>query len=225
MWRAARHVAPFVLWIVLMFGLGEPAGWKYAVRAGASMVLLLALRPWRYYSGPAIGDLAWGVPAGVAVFIAWIGMETAYGGFLPGLQDFYLRWMVLPIGEYPPLPEGSPFAPDTCGWALSLTRLAGSAFVIAVIEEFFWRSFLYRWLVRKDFLSVGIGEFHPQAFIIATVLFGLEHHRWLAGILAGLVYGGLMIRRRSIWAPVIAHVVTNFLLGVYVLQTGSYNFW
>ena len=60
---------------------------------------------------------------------------------------------------------------------------------------------------------------------MVSVCFGLEHDRWLAGIFAGLAYGLVAIRTRDIWAAVMAHVVTNLLLGLYVLAVGAYSFW
>jgi hypothetical protein len=218
-------VLPFAAWIGLMFALGEPAAWKYAVRSGVCLALFLWLRPWNGYKRPALSDLAWGVPVGVAVWVVWVGLETPLGGRIPALQEFYLRWLVLPPGELPPLTESSPYSPMICGWPLTLVRLAGSALVIATIEEFFWRGFLYRWLIDRDFTAVRLDRFELQAFLIAIVIFGFEHHRWFAGIIAGAAYGCLLISRKNIWGAVTAHVVTNLLLGVYVLRTGSYTFW
>ena len=108
---------------------------------------------------------------------------------------------------------------------LALMRLAGSAFVIAVSEEFFWRGFLYRWMLGKNFLRVDAGRLDPMMFPAVAVLFGLEHAQWLAGIVAGLAYGWVYWRTRDIWAAAASHVVTNFLLGLYVLATGQYHFW
>jgi hypothetical protein len=216
---------PFVAWIGLMYAMGEPAAWKYALRSGVCVALFLWLRPWTAYARPTLRDLAWGVPVGVAVLVVWIGLETPLGSRIPAVQEFYLRWLVFPLGELPELVEDSPYAPQNCGWPLTLVRLAGSALVIASIEEFFWRGFLYRWFIDRDFLSVGLGRFEVQAFLIAVVVFGLEHHRWLAGIIAGAAYGALIIHRKNIWGAVVAHVVTNLLLGLYVLGAGSYTFW
>jgi CAAX prenyl protease-like protein len=61
--------------------------------------------------------------------------------------------------------------------------------------------------------------------LTSSVLFGLEHSRWLAGVLAGLAYGLLYIRTGDLWAAVAAHITTNYLLGLYVLATGAYVFW
>jgi CAAX prenyl protease-like protein len=62
-------------------------------------------------------------------------------------------------------------------------------------------------------------------FLAVALAFGFEHDRWLAGFLAGVIYGLVVIRTRDIWAACAAHVVTNFLLGVYVLARGAYGFW
>lgn len=67
--------------------------------------------------------------------------------------------------------------------------------------------------------------FEIQAFLLMVLFFGLEHDRWLAGMIAGAAYGGVILWRRSLWAAVIAHVVTNFLLGLWVLHANQYIFW
>ena len=54
-----------------------------------------------------------------------------------------------------------------------------------------------------------------QAF--STVLFGVKHKPWLAGILAGLTCGGLDRRNCSLWSPILAHAATKLLLGLWVL--------
>jgi len=60
--------------------------------------------------------------------------------------------------------------------------------VVPPIEELFYRSFLYRYLVKVDFRSVSLGLFNIPAFVITSVLFGFAHGEWLAGILCGFAY-------------------------------------
>ena len=223
------HLVPFLAWVLMMQFLdlpGFPPAWRYAFQTAVGIVLLLALRPWRWYAPLRIRHLPLAFGVGVLVFVAWVGMETAWvGRTTPGLQDLYLRWAVLPLGKVPESLTRFPYAPEVCGWPLALVRLAGSAFVIAVSEEFFWRGFLYRWMVGKNFLRVDVSRFDPVMFPAVAILFGIEHAQWLAGIVAGLAYGWVYGRTRDIWAAAAAHVVTNFLLGLYVLATGRYHFW
>ncbi len=230
-WRDApvwAHVAPFFGWVTLMSALGEPSGWTYALRAAVGLVLLLALRPWRWYPAPRARHLPLATLVGIAVFAVWVLPETRwFADRAPAAHTFYLRYLVglWPFGKLPDPLTATPYAPEVCGWPLALARLVGSAFVIAVAEEFFWRSFLYRWLMAKKWLEVDLGRFDRTLFFTVNVLFGLEHDRWLAGIVAGLAYGWIVLRTRDLWAACWAHVVTNFLLGLYVLAAGAYAFW
>ncbi len=219
------HVAPFALWLGLMFIGGEAAAWKYAIRSALGLALFLWFRPWRWYGAPSLRHVPLALAVGVAVFAAWVLPESAWVARWSSLRDLYLQWAVTPFGRLPEVTEPSPYAPAVCGWALALVRLAGSAFVIAAIEEFFWRAFLCRWLEGRDFLSVDPGRVRALTVVLVAVVFGFEHDRWLVGILAGLAYGFLYTRTRDVWSAVLAHVTTNLLLGVYVLATGSYGFW
>jgi membrane protease YdiL (CAAX protease family) len=222
------HVAPYVAWLSILFGWDHPTAWKYVVLTALGTGLLLSGRPWRYYPAPRLRYVPAGVAVGLLVFILWVGAETPWmQRHAPGFHEFYLRFFgnLSGFGKRPaPLTE-TPYAPEVCGWALSIVRLCGSAFVIAAIEEFFFRGFLYRWLMGSDFLKVDAGRFDRLAFFAVAVIFGFEHETWLAGILCGLLYGGLYVRTRDLWAPIIAHVTTNFVLGLYVLATGAYRLW
>ena len=219
---AWSHALPFAAWMLLMVVLGSPAAWKYAVRSAVCLALFLGLRPWRWYAGLSVRHLAESFLCGVLVFVLWVGPESAWMNGWPVLKSLYARWAFLPVGK---VAAASPYAPETAGWTLAVIRLLGSAVVIAPIEEFFWRGFLYRWLLAKDFLVVSLSTFRPGLFLLVALAFGFEHDRWLAGLVAGLIYGALILRTRDIWAACVAHAITNFLLGLYVLATGAYGFW
>lgn len=103
----------------------------------------------------------------------------------------------------------SPYSPEVCGWTLTVAKLAASAFVIPVAEELFFR----KWLV--DFAG----------FWWMVVLFAVEHgERWHVGAVTGIVYG-LLARRFGLWSAVIAHVVTNLGLGLFVVCFDRWQFW
>ncbi|MFO7820835.1 MAG: CAAX prenyl protease-related protein [Lentisphaeria bacterium] len=205
--------------------IGEPSAWKYALRTALCLVLLLFLRPWRYYSAPRWRDIPWGIGGGILALGIWLLPEISWSSNGPFLQEMYLRFGIMPLGRLPAATETSIYDPRIAGWFMALTRLAGSAFVIAIIEEFFWRGFLYRWLIERRFTRLSPATWDVEAFLIMVLLFGLEHNRWLAGMAAGAVYGALMIYTRSIWSACFAHIVTNLLLGIYVLNAGAYVFW
>lgn len=230
-WRthpAAAHAVPFLAWIVIMGTLGRwdgGEGWKYALRAAVCLGLLCACRPWRWYAPLRVRNLPLALAVGVAVCVVWVFFDTPWGGRWPRLQAAYLNWAVLPLGRLPEAVTASPYAPEVCGWPLTLARLLGSALVISAAEEFFWRGFVYRWFIAEKFLEVDPGCWKTLAAVSVSLAFGLEHREWLAGWIAGMAYLALFIRTRDIWAAIAAHAITNFLLGLYVLACGAYAFW
>ena len=104
-------------------------------------------------------------------------------------------------------------------------RLIGSSVVVPIMEELFWRSFFMRYLINPDFRSVSLGTFTWFSFIGVAILFGLEHHRVIVGIIAGVLYGLLLIYQKKLKGVILAHGVTNFGLGIYIIVTGNWAFW
>lgn len=93
------------------------------------------------------------------------------------------RWVEL----HPPLAIGW----KDCGLALIVLRLPGAVLVMPVMEKPFCGSLILRWLDRSDFTRLSPQAVSPQALLYCGIPFGLEHHPWLAGILAGLTCGWL----------------------------------
>ena len=224
-WRAwVDHVLPFAAWIVIMF-VPIAAGTRYAVQTAAGLALLLVCRPWRYYPRPNPAAIVPALAVGLLVFGIWVLPEASCLRRFPGVAEFYRLYAIRPFGPKPDSISASPYAPAAAGWTLTLIKLGGSAFVIAVIEEFFWRGFLLRWMADRNFLPYPVERISPALFLVVAACFGSEHNRWLVGILAGLLFGALYVKTRDIWAATLAHVVTNLALGIYVLRTGAYGFW
>lgn len=216
-------IAPYAIWMALLFGL-EATAVNYALRtcltaaalSVAATMSLAMFRPW--WKGAGRGIL-WGTFVGLVVTVLWIAPES-----IPWYRDFSLLGAI-GFGGGTASAGPSPYEPATCGWALTIVKLVGSAFVIAPVEELFFRSFLYRWLQHSDWTKVSLAKFDLSAFLWMVGLFALEHHtRLAAGAMAGAFYGYLAIRQ-GVGAAVIAHVLTNLLLGLYVIHTGQWGFW
>ncbi len=152
----------------------------------------------------------WAPLVGAGVFILWINLDWGWldlaseGGFV-----------------YDPRDPSS----GEIDWTLAAFRLAGSALLVPVMEELFWRSFLMRWIDRHDFLALSPALVSLKAILISSLVFGFEHTLWFAGILAGLAYAWLYRAGGSLWPPIVAHAVTNGMLGVWVLHTAQWRFW
>ena len=108
---------------------------------------------------------------------------------------------------------------------LAVLRMAGTALLVPVMEELFWRSFIARWIDNPNFLAVDPSRISHKALWMSSGLFAMEHSLWLAGLLAGLAYCWLYHKERSLWPPIIAHAITNGVLGVWILSTGAWQYW
>ena len=98
-------------------------------------------------------------------------------------------------------------------------RLAQVAAALAIVV------FLYRYIAKPDFQSVPLGRFLPGPFLITSLLFGFEHREWLAGVLCGFAYQGLVCRKKRLGDAIAAHALTNLLLGIWVVWRGEWRFW
>lgn len=205
--EAIFWILPYALWMGLMLALPSDAS-SYTVRMSwTSAALVMFLSFVRFRTLPKARNLLWGAGVGVLVLALWV---------LPEPYGWYHRLFIFR--------EGGTDAIATSPWALKAARLIGSAFVIAPAEELFFRGFLYRWLQNRDWHEADPRHFDGPSFLWMVVLFALEHDRWLVGAVAGALYG-LVAIRRGLAAAVVAHVVTNLLLGLYVLKFGVWALW
>jgi len=210
---------PFGLYIALLvlesllpdWAPGFDVRWLYPLKAGLVAVALAVL--WRQYGelksyALPFKHLFLSVMVGILVLVLWVNLDAG--------------WMLLgEVGEgFNPVDESGQI-----DWLLVGFRIAGAALVVPIMEELFWRSFIQRWIQQSDFLNLNPARIGLKALFIASALFAVAHHQWLAGLVAGLAYGWLYIRTRNLWAPIIAHAVTNGALGAYVVATGRWSFW
>jgi uncharacterized protein len=215
------RAAPFVLFMLLLAVRGSlptdgsspvDPRWIYGVTVllvGALMVWF-----WREYGElsaqnlPTVKEVLLAIAVGVAVFVLWINLDAP----------------ILRLGD-----ASATFKPvDAQGqldWPLIVVRLVGAALLVPLMEELFWRSFLMRWIDRPQFETVVPQQVSVKAIVLSTFVFMLAHTLWLAAIIAGLAYALLFVRTGKLWVPVIAHAVTNGVLGVWVVMTGNWQFW
>ena len=147
------------------------------------------------------------VGVGILVFILWINMDWVLVG-------------AAPKGYNPFLISG-----ESSRIFMILFRVTGAALVVPIMEELFWRSFLIRYIIDKNFDTVPIGAFTWMSFCFTVVLFGLEHNYIAAGMMAGVLYNLILFRAKSIAHCILAHAVTNLILAIYVLHSGEWRFW
>jgi len=133
----------------------------------------------------------------------------------------------LKLGERPAFnPLEQLAAMPTWAYTFLAIRFLGLALVVPIIEEFFLRGFVMRFVVRDEWWKVPFGEVTLAAITVGTLVPMLMHPGELlaAGVWFSLVTW-LMIRTRNIWDCVAAHAVTNLVLGIYVVTQHQWQLW
>lgn len=207
------RILPFAVFAALTLVQGRfgDAGqyWIYGLKTIVGAWMLWQVRPY-------VKEMRWrfsweAVAAGVLVFAVWVGLDGLY----PMLAEREASFN----------PERTFGAGSVLGWIFISVRLLGSSLVVPPLEEIFYRSFLYRYLVKSDFLAVPLRHFDWRAFLITGAVFGIGHYEWLPGILCAFAYQGLVIRKDRLGDAITAHAITNFLLAVWVVARQAYQFW
>ena len=154
---------------------------------------------------------------GIAVFIVWIAPDL----LIPGYRHFWLFDNAVVGKAATSLADGSKLS-----WPVLTLRMIRAVIIVPIVEELFWRAWLMRWLIDNDFEKVPLGKYAPQAFWLVAILFASEHGSyWDVGLAAGIIYNWWMVRTRSLGDLILAHAVTNFILSVYVIAFGKWEYW
>jgi CAAX prenyl protease-like protein len=197
----------------------ESYPYVYTAKIVLTTIAMLAVIP-GYLAFPLrLNSIAWIVGAVGAV--AWIVLSKLQVSLYPMLPEMLSK--ALEMGGragFNPLEE----LKDNPAWAYGFLaiRFFGLVVVVAVIEEFFLRGFLMRYVMDIDWPLIPFGVFNRLA-IATVIIFPVIYHpeRVAAAVWFGLVTW-MMLRTRNIWDCVIAHGVTNLLMGLWVLYSGDW---
>ena len=213
----AGYIAPFLTFVGIMAierALSLPPLWAYGMRLLAVLVSIVVFsRPYLTFrpSAPIAS-----VVIGVAVFLIWVGPDILFG---------YRHHWLFEISLFGS--ANSTLPPEVQQSTLFLViRIVGTSIFVPIVEELFWRGWLMRWLIDRDFLKVPLGTYVPTAFWLVAILFASEHGSyWEVGLLAGVIYNWWMVRTRNLGDCILAHGITNGILAAYVCIAGQWQYW
>jgi membrane protease YdiL (CAAX protease family) len=233
----AARGAPFAIFLALTWcqGLFGEAScyWFYLAKTLVGAWLLWSLRS-------VILEMRWAwsweaLATGLGVFLIWVGLDGHYPSIdqlcqeylCPALKAVRLEsWCPKPAAEKLPWNPNLQFGNSSVlAYLFIAVRLIGPSIVVPPLEEVFYRSFLYRYIIKPNFESVAMGTFRWTAFLLTSVIFGVSHHEWLAGILCGLAFQILVWKKKRLGDAMTAHAITNLLLGLWVVWRGAWHFW
>ena len=105
-------------------------------------------------------------------------------------------------------------------------RFFGLVAVVPMIEEFFLRGFVMRFVMQRDWWDVPFGKASRLAIVLGTAVPMLMHPgELLAAAVWFSLITWLMLRTRNIWDCVAAHALTNLILGMYVSRRYMAVMW
>ena len=116
-------------------------------------------------------------------------------------------------------------------------RVIGSVLIVPIAEELAFRGFaLPRTMIWMDnFFNKNTLFKLPSYYIylisatlsllLTSIIFGMLHSDFLAGLMAGVGFGIAYLLRRKVIDAIVAHAVTNGLLSIYVVTFGYWSYW
>jgi CAAX prenyl protease-like protein len=191
------------------FWLDSPEYWVFPLQTLLCGGLLIWY--WREYDFHRFRGVLFAAIIGVLVFVLWISPQ-AFFGFGARTEGFN-----------PDTFAGQPAA----YWSTVLLRFLRLVIVVPLVEEIFWRGFLLRYFINDKFETVPFGAFSWLSFAVVTIGFTFAHSSadWIAAAITGALFNLVAYRTKSLGACVIAHALTNLLLGIWIMNTKQWGFW
>ncbi len=196
----------------------------YCGKIVVTLVVIALL--WRGYRAFPLRVSMWGLGVGALGGVLWIALCQ------PPVQEAMRDlWTSVGMGSFVDTGLRSGFDPltemaDTPVWAYAFlaVRFAGLVVVVPWIEEFFWRGFLVRFLAGVNWETIPFGSYHLGPLVITTVAFALAHPltEFPAAVTWFALVSWVMISTRNIYDCIVAHAVTNLMVGIYVVATSAW---
>jgi hypothetical protein len=211
------YVVPMAVFLVgAQIGASFPSTYPYAYVARAVLTAVALILLWPAYTRIRWNGVGLGVLVGVVGIVQWVPMQL---------------WLQSHFTHFKPADDAfdptAHFQDPVVLWSWIAVRILSASLVVPVMEELFWRDFLWRNLIAPaDFKLADVGEWDWKAFVVVPIFFAAVHGNWwLTAIVWGFLVGGLLAYTKSLGACIVAHGVTNLLLAVYVLHTKQWYFW
>ena len=191
------------------FWLKSAEYWMFPVQTFICGALLIWY--WRQYEFHGVRQVLLTLAIAVLVFVLWIAPWAFFG--LPPRTDGF---------------DPTTFAAQPAAyWSTVLLRFLRLVIVVPLVEEIFWRGFLLRYFINDKFDEVPFGTFSWLSFGIVTAGFTFVHSMpdWPAAAVTGVLYNFIAYRTKSLASCVLAHAITNLLLGIWIMNTKQWGFW
>lgn len=198
--------------------------WVYAVKILATLASLFFVWP---SFRPFCQAIGWkGIAIGLVGGLLWIwlcnlnweqktlhpwlkswGLEGLLGSGVRSAFNPFIAWENQPLAVF----------------AYLAMRGIGLILIVPVIEEYFLRGFAMRYFATEQWTQYPIGKVTVASAVIGTLLPMLMHPgELLAAAVWFSMISVLAWQTKNLWECIVAHSVTNFVLGAYVMAYGAW---
>lgn len=258
------YLIPFVVYMAMTSMEPEASDfsypWVYSLKILLTLASLFFVFPTlkQFLRAPSF----WGLGAGILGAIVWISLcqmdKKSLPDFFPkaGLEQF------LPTSRpgYNPFAHSESVSTPTPAketvksnntnltvkksnpWFFFTIRLIGLAIIVPIIEEFFLRGLILRFVCvpgggkkeqgeaapedappMTDWYDIPIGTLCPMVWAVSVLYPLATHPEALAGIVWFCGITLLAWKTKSLSDCISAHAITNLALGLWVLYSGQWN--
>jgi len=209
---ATPFILPLIAYLVIQLGFsGAAENAKYVTFPIATLVCTLMVL---YYLKRYPTILEFKLPfktvgVGIVAAILWI---VTYNEFIGPSDDGFNPGSVF---DSPDLVIGS-----------LIVRVFGSVITISLIEEICWRGWLQRYIINEKFEEEPVGKYTTDSFwgtVLAIIL--VHADVWMVALPWAVLSTWWFMKVKCLGSMVLLHAVTNFVLALYVIATGSWYFW
>ena len=193
--RALAFIVPFLAFmlsgLVIHTFSQTPEVW-YGIQVAAMGVALWVFRKPILALGRDFDLFSCG--AGVVVAVGWIATAES-------------------AEPYSSLAEFSALA--MAAWVF--LRVIGTSILVPVVEELFFRGYLFSLIDDGTMLRRGM------AILVTTAGFAALHSRPIAAAIAGVIFAIVLLRRGRVFDAIVAHAVANTLIALAALVAGQWS--
>jgi CAAX prenyl protease-like protein len=202
----------------------EQFGWAYAARAALTTVVIVFVWPVFRELGGRVTPLSFVVGLVGGALWVWLCRQDFEQTALPAVG---LGWWLKMESRsaYDPVSELG--AGTGAYYAFLAVRFYGLVVLVPLLEELFLRGFVMRLVIDPDWWTVPFGTLTAAAVAAGTIVPLLMHpaSEFFAVVVWFSLVTALMAYSRSFWDCVIAHGITNLMLGAYVVTSGDWQLW
>ena len=177
---------------------------------------------WRGYLSQFPFQVSW-----LALVVGAVGVVVWVGFCQLGIEQHVMGWFT--TEDLAIRSQFNPFSQLNETWQLYgflFIRFFGLVIMVPICEELLLRGLLMRYIESPEWWSVSLARLSFRTLLVAP-LYGMLTHptEALAAIAWFSLVTWLVQRTGKFWDAVLAHAVTNLLLGIYICLYSQWQLW